>query len=313
MEQVQTKASASAQVQKSAQQEPAPKKKSRRQRQRENRKKRAEAETEAHTQIKTEGKTKEEIVKEKRALEPPSPIKADDRTCFACKKVCESRNQLNHHYGGCPSFLEKFRTLKTPDRHWHMIIQYALNKPKITGRICIGCGEIQTSRDALHQHFTKCQKAMDIDQWDRISMFGLLEGTEHDDSAIHMKKYVPRQVVPDHVKRMFRFVTSLKEDVERKKKDELEKKMKTCTCVHCAYAQHEPAIPHATLSQAQKEGYLVVPVMMAGYGTVLNGRMVYVPQQQVYVRIHDKGPVSAPVQVQVQASEPGPHNSRTSS
>jgi hypothetical protein len=285
-------------------QEPA-KKKGQRQRQRENRKKREEAENDARAQIKTEGKTKAEIVKEKRALEPPSPIKADDRTCFACEKICESRNQLNHHYGGCPSFLEKFTSLKAKDRHWHMIIQYALNKPKVTARICIGCGEIQSSRDALHQHFTKCQKAMDIDQWDRISMFGLLEGTEHDDSAIHMKKYVPREIVPDHVKRMFKFVLSLKEDEEKKKKAELDKKMKSCTCVHCAYAQHEPAIPHAGLSQAQKEGYLVVPVMMAGYGTVLNGRVVYVPQQQVYVRIHDKGPV--PVQA------PDPHNSRTSS
>jgi hypothetical protein len=294
----------------SAQQEPA-KKKSQRQRQRENRQKRSEAElkneSDARAQIKTEGKTKTEIVKEKRALESPSPVKADDRTCFACTKVCESRNQLNHHYGGCPSFLEKFTTLKAADRYWHMIIQYALNKPKITGRICIGCGEIQTSRDALHQHFTKCHKAMDIDQWDRISMFGLLEGTEHDDSAIHMKKYVPREIVPDHVKRMFKFVEGLKEDEEKKKKAELDKKMKSCTCVHCAYAQHEPAVPHAGLSQAQKEGYLVVPVMMAGYGTVLNGRVVYVPQQQVYVRIHDKGP--APAQVQVQ----NPHNSRTSS
>ena len=273
------------------------KKMGQRQRRRENRRKRAEAEVEVKTetdalaQIKTEGKTKTEIVKEKRALESPSPVKADDRTCFACAKVCESRNQLNHHYGGCPSFLEKFTTLKSKDRHWHMIIQYALNKPKITGRICIGCGEIQTSRDALHQHFTKCDKAMDIDQWDRISMFGLLEGTEHDDSAIHMKKYVQRKVVPEHVKRMFKFVVALKEDEGKRKKAELEKKLKTCTCVHCAYAQNEPAVPHAGLSEAQKEGYLVVPVMMAGYGTVLNGRAVYVPQQQVYVRIHDKGPV----------------------
>ena len=290
-------ASASAQAPVQVQVQEPKKKKSQRKRQRENRRKKAEAEAEAkqktdpeaHTQVKTEGKTKAEIVKEKRALEAPSPIDAEDRTCFACAKVCESRNQLNHHYGGCPSFLEKFLKRPSNDRNWHMTIQYALNKPKIAGRICIGCGEIQTSRDALHQHFTKCQKAMDIDQWDRLSMFGLLEGTEHDDSAIHMKKYVPRKVVPDHVKRMFKFVGALKADQEQKKKADLDKKLKTCTCVHCAYAQHEPAIPHAGLSEAQKEGYLVVPVMMAGYGTVLNGRAVYVPQQQVYVRIHDKG------------------------
>lgn len=234
-------------------------------------------------------KTKKEIAMERRK-ESPSPVLVEDRKCFACDRVCESRNQLNHHYSGCEEFYKKFDSLKMDDRHWHMTIQYAAHMPSIAGRICIGCGLIQTSRDALHRHFLKCKKALGMDQWDRISMFGLLEGGEHDDSAAHMTRYVPRKTVPEFVSRMYKFVAAIKEDLKQKSIQKVEKDLKSCDCRNCAYVQNEPPIPHAGLSDAQKDGYLVIPVTMAGYGTIINGRAVYVPQQQVYVRIHDKGP-----------------------
>lgn len=224
----------------------------------------------------------------------PSPIKVEDRTCAACSRVCTSRNQLNHHYAGCADFLAKYPSMRPEDRNWHMTLAYVFNKPQLMDRICIGCGNVALDRDTLHRHFRKCKHAADVDQKQRLTLFGFLEGTPHDDSAAHLKNYkdYEKQSVPIVSAR--RYVEKLKERMKKEAAVKAEKKAtEPCACVKCAYTYLEPPIPHESLATAQQEGYLVIPIVMAGYGTVMNGRNVYVPQQQIYVRIHDRGPALA--------------------
>ena len=221
----------------------------------------------------------------------PSPIPEDDRTCGFCSKVCTSRNQLNHHYAGCVDFLDKYPHLKPEDRHWYMTLAYVYNNPHLMDRICIGCGHVAPTREHLHRHFSKCKKALAVDQKQRLTLFGFLEGTEHDDSAVHLKNYKDYEKDQTPIVSARRYVEKLKARLKKDAAKAVEKSAeKPCTCVKCAYAYVEPPIPHESLANAQNEGYLVIPIVMAGYGTVMNGRNVYVPQQQIYVRIHDRGP-----------------------
>lgn len=223
----------------------------------------------------------------------PSPVKAEDRTCFACSRICSSRNQLNHHYAGCVDFISQYSHMKADERNWHMTLAYVFNKPELMARICIGCGHVAPTREHLHRHFSKCKKALAVDQKQRLTLFGFLEGTEHDDSAVHLKNYKDYEKDQTPIVSARRYVEKLK---ERMKKEAVKAAEKPCECVKCAYAHVEPPIPHESLASASSEGYLVIPIVMAGYGTVMNGRNVYVPQQQIYVRIHDRGPadVAAP-------------------
>jgi hypothetical protein len=234
----------------------------------------------------------------------PSPIKVEDRTCAACSRVCTSRNQLNHHYAGCAEFLVKYPRMKPEDRNWHMTLAYVFNKPELMGRICIGCGLVAENRDALHRHFLKCSRAADVDQKQRLTLFGFLEGTPHDDSAAHLRNYkdYEKQSVPIVSTR--HYVEKLKERMKKEATVKAEKKAtEPCACVKCAYTYLEPPIPHESLASAnQQEGYLVIPIVMAGYGTVMNGRNVYVPQQQIYVRIHDRGLAQVSTEAQPEQS-----------
>lgn len=229
----------------------------------------------------------------------PSPIKVEDRTCFACSRICTSRNQLNHHYAGCADFLTQYSRMKPEDRNWHMTLAYVFNKPQLMDRICIGCGHVAADRDTLHRHFRKCKHTADVDQKQRLTLFGFLDGTPHDDSAAHLKNYkdYEKQSVPIVSAR--RYVEKLKERLKKEAVVKAQKEAeKPCACVKCAYTQLEPPIPHESLATAAQEGYLVIPIVMAGYGTVMNGRNVYVPQQQIYVRIHDRGLASASASAQ---------------
>lgn len=216
----------------------------------------------------------------------PSPIKVEDRTCTFCSRICTSRNQLNHHYAGCVDFITQYSRMKVDDRNWHMTLAYVFNKPELMARICIGCGHVAKTREHLHRHFAKCRKAKAVDQKQRLTLFGFLEGTEHDDSALHLKNYKDYEKQTAPIVSARRYVEKLK---ERMKNEAVKAAEKPCACVKCAYAHVEPPIPHESLASASSEGYLVIPIMMAGYGTVMNGRNVYVPQQQIYVRIHDRG------------------------
>ena len=219
----------------------------------------------------------------------PSPIKVEDRTCGFCSKVCLSRNQLNHHYAGCVDFLDKYSQLKPSDCYWYMTLAYVYNNPHLMNRICIGCGHVAPTREHLHRHFPKCKEALAVDQKQRLTLFGFLEGTEHDDSAAHLKNYKDYEKDQTPIVSARRYVEKLK---ERMKKEAVKAVEKPCECVKCAYTYVEPPIPHESLATASSEGYLVIPIVMAGYGTVMNGRNVYVPQQQIYVRIHDRGPIA---------------------
>lgn len=222
----------------------------------------------------------------------PSPVVKEERTCSFCSKICQSRNQLNHHYSVCKDFLSKYRHLKSQNRNWYMTLAYVCNNQHLMSRICIGCGHVAEDRDALHKHFTKCKQAMAVDQKQRLTLFGFLEGTEHDDSAVHLKNYKAYEKDMTPIVNARRYVEKLKERLKKDAENAAQKVAeKPCECVKCAYTYVEPPIPHESLSSAQKEGYLIIPIMMAGYGTVMNGRNVYVPQQQIYVRIHDRGPI----------------------
>ncbi len=123
----------------------------------------------------------QEITKEKKdelhATNGPSPVKTEERTCFACKKVCSSRNQMNHHYGICTEFRQAYPVMNADDRTWYMMIQYVRDNMKQASCLCMGCGVIFKSRRLLLDHNIKCRKAMDIDMWDRLTCFGLLFAT----------------------------------------------------------------------------------------------------------------------------------------
>jgi hypothetical protein len=295
----------------------------------------------------------QELTKEKketlRATNGPSPVKTEERTCFACKKVCVSRNQMNHHYGLCAEFRRAYPLMKADDRTWYMMIQYVRDNMKQASCMCMGCGVIFKSRHLLLEHNIKCRKAMDIDMWDRLTCFGLLFGTPYDDFVKFLPKYKERKVVPEYVSRVHRFVEDVKAAVLREKTEEIlqdsrmeimekkavkkyvdavlerEEKEETeeregpkgstigfglgvglgtsvgetppaknepqeCTCTRCKNAHVYPPVPHSDVWGAEKEGYFIIPLTLDGYMTVLNGRTIHIPTQNVLLRIHDVGP-----------------------
>lgn len=341
------------------------------------------------------------------ALNRTSSIKEADRTCFACKNVCESRFQLNHHYGICGAFPGAYEKLTPKERSWYMIIQYVRNDLAKASRICLGCGCVFQTRHLLLAHTPKCEKAMTIDTWDRITCFGLLYGTPYDDFAKFLPKYKEPKKIPDYVKRVHEFVESLKKTIlrekaearladermkvveeehiqkyikekmkgdgvwtvkqaeskqasakepeskqvsakqveaepvhkiaqeplpqtpkkERKRKETRSTKVKseaepeveqepkaeqkpkaepepivliaeaavpseyieTCNCEHCDLVRTYPPLENPALRGAEREGYYIIPMVMDGYSTVVNNRRIYVPTQNVLLRIHDLG------------------------
>jgi len=322
----------------------------------------------------TKAELHEEAKKEQIAMNRVSSIKKADRTCFACKNVCESRYQLNHHYGICPSFPAAYEALSSKDRSWYMIIQYVRNDLNKASRICLGCGSLFQTRHKLLEHHFVCENAMTIDTWDRITCFGLLYGTPYDDFEKFRPKYKEPKKVPDYVQRVHDFVESLKKTMLREKaearladekmkvveeeriqnyikeklqgggvwaakeasaKEEVkadiqaetkeekqeplpqrpkkERKQKekpipkvepkaeepktimpseyieTCNCEHCDLVRTYPPLENPALRGAEREGYYVIPMVMDGYSTVVNARRIYVPTQNVLLRIHDLG------------------------
>lgn len=326
----------------------------------------------------TKAELHERAKKEQIALNRISSIKEADRTCFACKNICKSRFQLNHHYGICAAFPAAYEKLSPMDRSWYMIIQYVRNDLNKASRICLGCGNIFKTRYLLLEHTPRCEKAMTIDTWDRITCFGLLYGTPYDDFEKFRPKYKEPLKVPDYVQRVHDFVENLKktmlrekaeerladekmkvveeeriqnyikeklqgggvwvakqasakeeEDIkeatpesapgpteeplpqrpkkERKQKEkpspkvelkaeELEPKsvvpseyIETCNCEHCDLVRTYPPLENPALRGAEREGYYIIPMVMDGYSTVVNNRRIYVPTQNVLLRIHDLG------------------------
>jgi predicted RNA-binding protein YlxR (DUF448 family) len=273
-----------------------------------------------------------------------------------------------------------------------MIIQYVRNDLNKASRICLGCGHIFKTRHLLLEHTPRCEKAMTIDTWDRITCFGLLYGTPYDDFEKFRPKYKEPLKVPDYVQRVHEFVESLKKTMlrekaearladekmkvveeeriqkyikeklqgggvwvakqanakqanakqanakqanakqaeaetipesvpspaeeplpqrpkkERKRKEnpspkvepepesEAEPKsvlpseyIETCNCEHCDLVRTYPPLENPALRGAEREGYYVIPMVMDGYSTVVNNRRIYVPTQNVLLRIHDLG------------------------
>lgn len=356
-------------------------------------KKKMKAEPKAAPIAKAEPKPKskaelhEEAKKQQITLNRMSSIKETDRTCFACNKICESRYQLNHHYGICAAFPAAYEKLPTAERSWYMIIQYVRNDLAKASRTCLGCSSLFQTRQKLLEHNVSCEKAMTIDTWDRITCFGLLYGTPYDDFEKFRPKYKEPKKVPDYVKRVHDFVESLKKTIlrekaearladermkvveeeniqkyikeklkgggewtakqadakqaeskqaevkqaelvvetkeekeeppvseplsqrpkkERKKKEksapsssaEPEQKaepaipseyIETCNCEHCDLVRTYPPLENPALRGAEREGYYIIPMVMDGYSTVVNSRRIYVPTQNVLLRIHDLG------------------------
>ncbi len=294
----------------------------------------------------------EEKKKELSKINGPSQVKADDRTCFACKKMCISRHQLNHHYGMCQAFPKAYESMKPDDRSWYMMIQYVRDDMKKASCLCMGCGVVFKKRSLMLEHNVKCRKAMDIDTWDRLTCFGLLFGTPYDDFLKFLPKYKERKTVPEYVSRVHRFVEDVKAAILKEKADEViketrmkvveEKAVKSyveavlqkdtmgstigfgsgigasvsagvgsaagsgsvtgavtgtekpapedCPCSRCKNAHVYPPVPHSDVWGPEKEGYFIIPMTLDGYTTVLNGRTIHIPTQNVMLRIHDVAP-----------------------
>jgi hypothetical protein len=66
-----------------------------------------------------------------------------------------------------------------------------------------------------------------------------------------------------------------------------------CPCTRCKNAHVYPPVPHSDVWGAEKEGYFIIPMTLDGYTTVLNGRTIHIPTQNVMLRIHDVGPAPA--------------------
>jgi hypothetical protein len=70
--------------------------------------------------------------------------------------------------------------------------------------------------------------------------------------------------------------------------------IENCACEHCDLVKTYPPIQNPALKGVESEGYFVIPMVMDGYSTVLNNRRIYIPTQNVLLRIHDLGPADAP-------------------
>jgi hypothetical protein len=254
-----------------------------------------------------------------------------DRACFACGAVCKSRHQLNHHYGICAAFPRAYEKMDPNDRSWYMMIQYVRDDLAKASRLCMGCGSVFKTRHLLFEHNIRCEKAMTIDTWDRVTCFGLLYGTPYDDFAKFASKYKEPKKIPDYVVRVHTFVEDLKKTIlkekaegrlaeERMKLLETERveeyvkaQLKTkpepepepepaanptisseyienCACEHCDRVKTYVPLQNPALKGVEREGYFVIPMVMDGYSTVLNNRRIYIPTQNVLLRIHDLGP-----------------------
>ena len=252
-----------------------------------------------------------------------------DRACFACGMACKSRYQLNHHYGICAAFPRAYEMMEPNDRSWYMMIQYVRNDLAKASRLCMGCGGVFKTRHDLFRHNIRCEKAMTIDTWDRVMCFGLLYGTPYDDFAKFASKYKEPKKIPDYVVRVHTFVEDLKKTVLKEKAEGrlAEERMKlleterveeyvkaqlknvakpepepaanptisseyieNCACEHCDRVKTYVPLQNPALKGVEREGYFVIPMVMDGYSTALNNRRIYIPTQNVLLRIHDLGP-----------------------
>lgn len=239
------------------------------------------------------------------------PLTNDAKTCFACNNVCDSRNQLNFHYGICEKFHQQYSNIKPEDRTWRMMIQFVREDMEKASRMCAGCGCVQNTRDSLIKHLKKCGKAIkaiNVDQLDQLTLFGFISGTIYDDSAKYLINYKSRDNIPEFIHKIRDFAQRIRIDYDMKHENEykhspnpspspspspISSTSNQCNCSKCSYAYAEEPILKKEHVDAQSAGYYVIPMSIDGYYMEINGRRAYVPSQNIYVRIHDQGAITS--------------------
>ncbi len=215
------------------------------------------------------------------------------RLCMGCGEIFKSRHELLRHNIGC----EKSMAIDTWDRLTCFGLLYAtpyddfskfVEKYKEPKKIPDFVARVHTFVEDLKKVILKekaearlAEERMKLLDVERVEEYVKKELGSHPQAQAQAQAQAQTQAqVQTEMKKSAETPSIPTEYIE------------VCNCEHCDLVKTYPPLQNPALKGVENEGYYVIPMVMDGYSTVLNNRRIYIPTQNVLLRIHDLGPAN---------------------